>query len=57
VFEEVHTTGERLRQPVLPPGEFSNQLEGKTKNIGYTVIVIDRLNTRTGDMLRAAMAC
>ena len=52
VFEEIRTTTKRLQRVQVPPGEFTNELEGDANAARYTVIAIDRLNTATLDMRR-----
>ena len=52
VFEEIRTTTKRLQRVQVPPGEFTNELEGDANAARYTVIAIDRLNTTTMDMHR-----
>lgn len=52
VFDEVRTSNERLLRVTVPPGEFSNELEGNPNAARYTVIAIDTINTSPMDMNR-----
>ncbi len=52
VFEEVRTTTERIKRVPVAPNQFTNELVGNPQTARYTVLAIDRINTKTIDLAR-----